>query len=687
MVIMQKSIGLAMLLALIAGLLLLSGCGSPTHQALPSPPTASATAIPTSHRLPTVLQPSPIPSFNFTPVPAPSPTPLPLPTLEEIQQDFANNVQLLVTKLQASKSETVGLVQPEDEVIYVPATERLYAVQRILGFPRPSQPGTARHVYVLYEVMRGIDLAWDSKQRAYLAAPADTQAVVTTLRLYLEENGKISLLERMDGSGGEGNTSYAELVTKSVLPLEKIPDSQQSSVEHDLEEIIAYACGIDLRPEKELIQRATALSLTLESSEWADKAQGLRALRDMPNLPDSLTPILLAHVSDPRYSFEVNELLTKMGADQGVFAQAIQDANNPDAKVRREAARLLGDRTGDHSISIPILIKLAQDKDASVQSSAVESLITIGEPAVEPLIEVLKSKDMNTQMKAAYGLGQMKDARAIQPLIEVMYHASDYSLKESAANAMGQIGAEAVKPLITLLQDPDPRNREFAAMALGQTNDSRAVEPLMGVLNDANANVRRNSIVALGDLEDPRAVVPITALLKDDNQWVRENAIDVLKIFKDPRAIDPLIYTLGDKEWRVRSYASQALVAIGESAVEPLIAALGNGNANIRFWSAQALAQLNDARAIEPLLARLKAGDLQVIAGAYRFFINQGDIGSEAALIQGLKTQGDVIMANDFLNCGNNLLEQAATDWAKEHYFIITHSQVSTGYPIWGSKK
>jgi hypothetical protein len=95
---------------------------------------------------------------------------------------------------------------------------------------------------------------------------------------------------------------------------------------------------------------------------------------------------------------------------------------------------------------------------------------------------------------------------------------------------------------------------------------------------------------------------------------------------------------------------------------------------------------MNDARAIEPMLAALKDQDVDVIAGGYRLFIEKGQEGSEGLLIKALDKYGAKEMAEDFLNCGNSLLEDAAKQWADAHGYTIRSGRGGGG-PTWGSSR
>ena len=56
----------------------------------------------------------------------------------------------------------------------------------------------------------------------------------------------------------------------------------------------------------------------------------------------------------------------------------------------------------------------------SRRDSTIESLVKIGEPAVEPLINALKDKDSFVRWKATGALVKIGDERAVEPLINAL---------------------------------------------------------------------------------------------------------------------------------------------------------------------------------------------------------------------------------------------------------------------------
>jgi hypothetical protein len=88
---------------------------------------------------------------------------------------------------------------------------------------------------------------------------------------------------------------------------------------------------------------------------------------------------------------------------------------------------------------IPPLVDALKDSDTEVRRSAAGALAHLGQPAVAPLLEILKDKDKDRELRAnvAYVLGQM-----------------------------GTAGQDAVPTLLKLLKDDDRDLRRRAAYAV-----------------------------------------------------------------------------------------------------------------------------------------------------------------------------------------------------------------------------
>ncbi|MGZ3604987.1 MAG: HEAT repeat domain-containing protein [Thermodesulfobacteriota bacterium] len=210
-------------------------------------------------------------------------------------------------------------------------------------------------------------------------------------------------------------------------------------------------------------------------------------------------------------------------------------------------------------------------------------------------------------------------------------------------------------------------------------------EKLVNQLQSRDPAVREEAARRLGDLKDPTAVEPLIVVLKKDKdrnvRWIAEDAL----VSIGAPAVEPLIKMLNDDSWRVRRRAVRTLGKIRDArAIEPLTASMKMDNdCYVRKYAARAIGEINDPRAGEILTPALQNRNLEVIEGAYRFFIRRGEPGSEAALIESLNKNWNKTMAIDFLKCGNRQLEEAAAGCAKQRGYSMPYT-VDWVVPKWG---
>ena len=186
------------------------------------------------------------------------------------------------------------------------------------------------------------------------------------------------------------------------------------------------------------------------------------------------------------------------------------------------------------------------DKDANANWGVYTALGEIGAPAVDPLVELLKSPE------------SMNSDGTTSPL------------RKGAFYALREIGSPAVEPLIADLKDKDVDVRKEAALSLGEIKDPRAVQPLIAILMDPDAGVRRVALGALGPIGQP-AVDPLIAILKDPDDNLRRVAAQALGGIRDSRAVDALMAALRGRDYAVIAGAPIFFVERGEPASEEIL--------------------------------------------------------------------------------------------------------------------
>jgi HEAT repeat protein len=183
--------------------------------------------------------------------------------------------------------------------------------------------------------------------------------------------------------------------------------------------------------------------------------------------------------------------------------------------------------------------------------NAVDALVKIGEPAVEPLIRTLQDRNIKT-----------------------------WAIHARTVDVLAKIGSQqAVDAVIKSIEDSglNPYVRAAAARSLGQIKAENAADSLIDALKDESWIVRLNAREALLQIGELTVEQVITAL-KDKNSTARWQAAWVLGRIKTEKAIEPLIEALADGDWMVRDEAAVALTKINS---EKVIELLTCGGANV----------------------------------------------------------------------------------------------------------
>jgi hypothetical protein len=88
------------------------------------------------------------------------------------------------------------------------------------------------------------------------------------------------------------------------------------------------------------------------------------------------------------------------------------------------------------------------------------------------------------------------------------------------------------------------------------------------------------------------------------------------------------------------------------------------------------------------MLLGLKARDLEIVGGAYSFFVRRGEVGTEELLIEALNKHANVDMVTAFYNCGNEKLREAAESWVEKRGLSISPYEARGGeVQTWGDRQ
>lgn len=262
---------------------------------------------------------------------------------------------------------------------------------------------------------------------------------------------------------------------------------------------------------------------------------------------------------------------------------------------------------------IEFMLKLPQY--AQHNPNAFKELVTIGTPAVAPLINALLNDDLDIRRaKVAMVLGEIGNPQAIEPLTQVCSD-NNTEVVNAAYDALKKIQSQKEVKSENTSHQPSAEERQ------------KRVETLLALLNEEKT--RQNAIEELGAIGDPRAFFPLFQMARDDqfSPSIRQMACDALdKIQEAPGdEKERVAYWVWKKEWDklVETGASaaeplltcirnleddaeisailQTIVKIGPAAIDPLTTCLKKQNLFPQIFTARALGMLQDPRAGDAL--------------------------------------------------------------------------------------
>jgi hypothetical protein len=200
---------------------------------------------------------------------------------------------------------------------------------------------------------------------------------------------------------------------------------------------------------------------------------------------------------------------------------------------------------------------------------ATDSLVKIGEPAVEPLIRTLQDKSIKTwviQTRAVEVLTKIGSKQAINAVIKSVEDAGLNShVRAASARSLGQIKAEnAAVSLIDALKDESWIVRLNVREALLQIG---AAEQLIAALKDENSLVRWQAAWVLGRIKSQKAIEPLIAVLADDDWMVSDEAAIALTNINSEKVTEHLTLALKHQDNHIRKQAAWILNQIESNSI------------------------------------------------------------------------------------------------------------------------
>ncbi len=255
------------------------------------------------------------------------------------------------------------------------------------------------------------------------------------------------------------------------------------------------------------------------------------------------------------------------------------------------------------------------------QDCAVEILVAMKEPALEPIIaQLVPHRREKVRAIAALMLGRIagglgpKAGAAVPPLLRLIAD-DNWSVRRRAAAGLGELGPQGQLPevlaaLTARLQD-NTEVKAAAVKSLGMIAAPSSASALVQTLLVNREGVGQDLVTALQSL-GPAALPALTSALAAGDVGARELATQAVARIGTPAAVPLLAARLSDPAVTVQRVAAAAL----ETQATPEIAgalsqALGSPDPLVYGAVSRAFLYLG-AQAVPPLIARLGSGDPRV---------------------------------------------------------------------------
>ncbi len=166
-----------------------------------------------------------------------------------------------------------------------------------------------------------------------------------------------------------------------------------------------------------------------------------------------------------------------------------------------------------------VLVRLVDTDNTYYRKTLATALLRIGEPAVHPLIGMLKDGRSRAVRTVAAVLGEMGARDAVSGLARNLAHA-DSRVRVESVRALAMIGGkEATELLVGLVRGKDPVMARQAILWMGIKRNARALQPLLQLICKRDFRtgafaLKKDALRAVGRIGDHSALDTLVRLVR-----------------------------------------------------------------------------------------------------------------------------------------------------------------------------
>lgn len=230
------------------------------------------------------------------------------------------------------------------------------------------------------------------------------------------------------------------------------------------------------------------------------------------------------------------------------------------------------------------------------------------------IMQQIKHPNLSERSKAILALADSdyRASDVLDVLLQALRDETDILVREDISFALMSMGDYAIDALVDLLQDPNANVRHHAAHTLGKIGNPVVIDDLVGVLHDSSDTVVHKTVYALGQIADARAIGGLVKILGHPNADVQNNLVEALTYF-GAESIPHLIQRIEHENYAVREQVVDILGQIQDESVLPLLKeALFDSDWQVRLSAVNAIGNFG-AKIAQPILKSKPADQSSIV--------------------------------------------------------------------------
>ncbi|MDR2855494.1 MAG: HEAT repeat domain-containing protein, partial [Methanomicrobiales archaeon] len=212
------------------------------------------------------------------------------------------------------------------------------------------------------------------------------------------------------------------------------------------------------------------------------------------------------------------------------------------------------------------------EKDPKIQQSAESTIIRIGEPIVQALIDEIPKRNEAEQEQILRVLSKIGQD-ALPAMVNALQHPFPEVTKNMVAGVAAAMSASATPLLLEKLVDFEENGEQNIKRVFKLIGRSTLI-PLKEAITQPNEKVALFSLGMITEIDPLWAIDSLVTAFSHSNSNIREMAVSCLLKVGTP-AVPRLIATLNSDDAHGASLAKKSIIAIGDGAAPYLVDAYG----------------------------------------------------------------------------------------------------------------